>query len=143
MSKKLVLVRGMPGSGKSTIAAAMDTSWDSIQLEADMYFMDGGIYKFDADKLHHAHMWCQAETDQYLKKDYEVFVSNTFTTIKELRPYFDIALDNGILPAVYLAQNQFQNVHDVPQESLDRMKRRFVFDISDLVTEYREKLGMV
>lgn len=143
MSKKLVLVRGMPGSGKSTIAAAMDSSLECNHLEADMYFMVGGIYKFDADKLHHAHMWCQTETDRYLKKDQVVVVSNTFTTIKELRPYFDIALDNGILPAVYLAQNQFKNVHDVPQESLDRMKRRFVYDISALVTEYQETLGVV
>jgi AAA domain len=141
MNKKLVLIRGMPGSGKSTIAAAMDTELDSIHLEADMYFMFGGKYNFDAGLLHRAHMWCQEETDRYLKQDYVVVVSNTFTTIKELRPYFDIALSNGILPAVYLAQNQFKNIHDVPQESLDRMKRRFVYDISALVTEYQQTLG--
>lgn len=142
MNKKLILLRGLPGSGKSTIAAAMDKELDSIHLEADMFFMTDGTYKFDADLLHRAHMWCQNEADKYLKKDYVVIVSNTFTTIKELRPYFDIGFNNGILPVVYLAQNQFKNVHDVPEESLERMKRRFVFDVSPLVTEYKLKLGL-
>lgn len=139
--KKLILVRGIPGSGKSTIAAAAMDEFDSVHLEADMYFIKDGEYKFDADRLHQAHMWCQHETNRHLELDFLVVVSNTFTTIKELRPYFDIALEHKILPAVYLAQNQFSNIHNVPQESLDRMKRRFVFDISPLITEYQGKLS--
>jgi tRNA uridine 5-carbamoylmethylation protein Kti12 len=153
MSKKLILVRGTPGSGKSTLARQIEsevrhTTECVKHLEADQYFIKynsaTGVdeYIFDVSKLHQAHMWCEAETNKLLGLDYTVIVSNTFTTIKELRPYFDIALKNGILPTAYLAQNQFKNVHDVPQESLDRMKRRFVYDISDFVVTYQQKLGI-
>ena len=48
-TKKLILVRGLPGSGKSTIASAIDGSDESyapIHLEADMFFMENGEYKF-------------------------------------------------------------------------------------------------
>lgn len=152
MSKKLVIIRGTPGSGKSTLARSIENEFHRTtecakHLEADQYFIKynpatgENEYVFDVSKLHRAHMWCEAETNKLLGLDYTVIVSNTFTTIKELRPYFYIALAHGILPAVYLAQNQFKNVHDVPQESLDRMKRRFVYDISALVTEYQEKLA--
>ena len=84
MSKKLVLVRGIPGSGKSTLAKSLDVGLDYKHLEADMYFMvydpfTGEYeYKFDADRLHKAHVWCQDQTNYYLEEDYTVIVSNTF-----------------------------------------------------------------
>jgi hypothetical protein len=59
-------------------------------------------------------------------------VSNTFTTRRELKPYFNLAKEFGIVPVVYLAQNQFQNVHNVPAEKLQKMRDRFQYDISEL-----------
>ena len=92
---KLTLVRGIPGSGKSTLAKALAYSPDVMHLETDMFWMVDGEYKFDINRLREAHEWCQAETRKHLKNDFEVVVSNTFTTIKELRPYFDLAKDHG------------------------------------------------
>jgi predicted kinase len=129
---RLILIRGLPGSGKSTMADALCYNPDWVHKEADMYFYRDGEYKFDATKLFHAHGWCQAETALYLRKGTNVVVSNTFTTIKELRPYFDIAKQFGIVPTVLLAQNQFTNVHNVPEESLKRMRDRFQYDITEL-----------
>lgn len=129
---KLFLVRGLPGSGKSTIAEHLSRiSWMQ-HLEADMYFMKDGVYNFDINKLGAAHAWCQAETRECLREGNPVVVSNTFTTIKELRPYFDIAKEFNIVPNVILAQNCFQNEHNVPEETLAKMKARFVYDISEL-----------
>ena len=129
---KLVLIRGLPGSGKSTMAQALCYCPDWIHLEADQFWMQGGEYQFDASRLGEAHAWCQAQTRENLSHYVDVVVSNTFTTVKELRPYFDIAKEFGIVPNVFVAQNEFGNVHNVPAETLARMRARFAWDISEL-----------
>ncbi len=132
---KLVLIRGLPGSGKSTMAQTLCYNPDWIQLEADMFWMINGEYKFDASRLGEAHAWCQAKTREYLSQNFDVAVSNTFTTVKELRPYFDIAREFNIVPNVFVAQNEFDNVHNVPSDTLDKMRARFAWDIGDLFKE--------
>jgi predicted kinase len=132
---KLVLIRGLPGSGKSTMAKTLCYSPDWCHLEADQFWMINGEYKFDINRLREAHEWCQATTREYLTKDLDVVVSNTFTTVKELRPYFDIAREFNIVPNVFIAQNDFGNVHNVPTETLAKMRARFTWDISELFKE--------
>jgi predicted kinase len=129
---KLVLVRGIPGSGKSTVASAIGYSSDWMHLETDMFWMENGEYKFDVNRLREAHEWCQAKTREYLTLGMDVVVSNTFTTIKELRPYFDIAREFSIVPQVITCHAQYGNVHDVPEETLAKMRARFVYDIKEL-----------
>ena len=93
---KLTLVRGIPGSGKSTLAKALTEGSDAVHLETDMFWMVDGEYKFDINRLREAHEWCRTETRKHLKSGMDVVVSNTFTTIKELRPYFDLAKEFDI-----------------------------------------------
>lgn len=56
-----------------------------------MFFMRNGVYEFDQTKLSAAHQWCQEMTHKSLKDGFDTWVSNTFTTSRELRPYFEIA----------------------------------------------------
>lgn len=131
----LILVRGLPGSGKSTLAKSMvDSIKYTLHLEADMYFIDDatGKYVFQPELIKQAHEWCQKMTDQGIRDGNTVVVSNTFTTVKELKPYFDIAKKYNFVPTVILAQNQFKNVHNVPEETLKRMRDRFQYDVSEL-----------
>jgi predicted kinase len=126
---KLTLIRGLPGSGKSTLAKALGGE----HFEADMWFMHGGDkYVFDARELGAAHGWCQASVRSALAEGKDVVVSNTFTTIKELRPYFDIARAYDVVPTIILAQNQFKNLHGVPDDKLQAMRDRFVYDLTPL-----------
>lgn len=127
---RLILIRGLPGSGKSTIAKCYS---GAIHVEADMFHMnEDGVYDWKAERLGASHKWCQDTTAERLEAGYDVVVSNTFTTIKELRPYFNIAAANNIVPTVIIAQNEFNNIHAVPEEALTRMRKRFVWDISEL-----------
>lgn len=127
---KLVLVRGLPGSGKSTIAKNL-IGWYH-HLETDMFWMLNGEYVFDASRLGEAHTWCQNQTRELMTKGFSPVVSNTFTTKKELKPYFDIAKEFDIVPTIILCQSQWGNIHNVPEETLKRMEARFEYDIKDL-----------
>lgn len=127
---KLVLIRGLPGSGKSTLAKNL-IGWYQ-HLETDMYWMKDGEYKFDATKLGEAHAWCQNETRELLSKGFSPVVSNTFTTKKELQPYFEIARSFNIVPTIILCQGKWGNIHNVPEETLRKMEARFEYDITAL-----------
>lgn len=75
---ELILIRGLPGSGKTTLAEQIMKEWKEIRdgrgrqvkscklIAADDFFMVDGEYKFDPSKLSEAHAWCQRETRESL-----------------------------------------------------------------------------
>ena len=99
----------------------------SLHVEADMYFNSGGYYAFDASKLHLAHKWCQDRTRLYLANGQSVAVTNTSTTEKEVAVYAKIAAETGSMFVSLIAENRHEgvNVHNVPDETLHKMKNRF------------------
>lgn len=124
----LTLIRGLPGSGKSSVASMFK---GYIHLETDQFW--GPNYEFDRSRLGEAHAWCQAETRKWLLEwRTSVVVSNTFTTKEEMAPYFAIAKEAGIVPQVILCQGQWNSIHKVPADVIERMADRFEYDISDL-----------
>lgn len=134
----LILVRGIPGSGKSTLAKWISVDSTVLHFEADMFFVDRetGEYKFDGMRIGEAHEWCQSTTKQSLAEGYNVVVSNTFTRLKEMHPYFEMAKELNIVPTVYVAQGGFKNVHGVPDHVLDNMRKRFEYDVTPLYDEF-------
>lgn len=129
MAKELFLLRGLPGSGKSTLATQLGGSL----VEADRYFMDYGEYKFDASKLKEAHAWCRDQVRKWMEVDnagYDVdriVVSNTFTQEWEMKPYYELAEKYGYRVHSIVVENRHggKNVHNVPDEAIDRMRKRF------------------
>src|SRR5687768_3587586 len=129
----LIIIRGIPGSGKSTMAQKLLNSNEvDVHIEADMYHVVDGVYEWNAKNVHDAHIWCQNHTYMELANNKRVVVSNTFTTIKELKPYFEIAEKFNIVPKVIHCKGNFGNIHDVPEATLIKMKERFQEDISSL-----------
>lgn len=122
MKPTLVLIRGLPGSGKTTLAKAM-TGYR--HFEADDYFMVDGIYCFKREALKAAHAWCQSESFKSLAMNLNVVVSNTFTRRWEMQPYIDFAEKHAINLAIIPLYYQFQNIHNVPQEAINDMLERW------------------
>lgn len=115
---RLTVLRGMPGSGKSTYARKLPF----FHVEADMYHMRDGTYQWKPENVRKAHEWCQETVREALSKGMDVVVSNTFTTLKEIKPYESMPWSEFM---VVTMTGSFGNTHDVPQEALDKMKNRW------------------
>ena len=94
-----------------------------------MYFVDSeGNYKFDAEKLGHAHSWCQQEVYLAMATNWErIVVSNTFTTEKEMKPYFELAERYKFRVYSLIVENRHNGVnsHGAPEGTIEKMKNRF------------------
>jgi len=132
--KILILLRGLPGSGKSTFAKTMWSEY--VICEADDYFVDKetGEYKFNARDLPKAHNWCRFRVETFMKDNIaneqfysEIVVSNTFTQEWEMEEYFKLAKEYGYKVFTLIVENRHGGVngHGVPKEKLEQMKDRF------------------
>jgi len=135
MEKVLYIVRGVPGSGKTTFAKKL-VGEDFLVCEADKYFInqENGKYEFDISKIKDAHKWCQNMVENYMKDSMindqyypEIAVSNTFTQEWEMRPYFELAKTYGYKVFSVIVENRHggTNQHEVPEEVITKMCERF------------------
>lgn len=128
MNKVLYIVRGLPGSGKSTFAKILTGGSGPTHYEADMYFMQDGKYKFDASKLRFAHEWCKDRVLMDMMKEVPAIgVSNTFTQEWEMQAYMDLAKEYGYTVFTIIVENRHGGVneHNVPEDVLTKMRDRF------------------
>jgi predicted kinase len=139
--KKLKIMRGLPGSGKSSKAKTLTEA--SNIFSTDDYW--GENYDFDITRLGQAHNWNKMRVLSALKEGREVIcVDNTNTTWKEMKPYIRVAIENGYdvefiesesswwkgfiaSPTREAYNNVFveKTIHDVPIEAVDRMIARW------------------
>lgn len=121
----LLLIRGLPGSGKSTIARKY-AERGYRHYEADMFFITSdGQYVFEPKKIKQAHIWCQQMTHRALAHGKNVVVANTFTTRWEVQPYRDIAANVGCGIEIITATGNYKNIHGVPDHAIERMRARW------------------
>ena len=132
--KNLILLRGIPGSGKTSTAKLLGAGGaGTAHFEADMFFMKDGEYQFDASKLKDAHQWCLTSVEHAMLLNHTtndnstIIVSNTFTQAWEMDAYFKLAAAWDYRVTTLIVENRHGgvNVHGVPDEALTRMRDRF------------------
>ena len=130
--KELYIVRGIPGSGKSTFAKSICKSWQHV--ETDMFFMRDGEYKFNPSKLKEAHQWCKDRVHAMMRPtlwnllfNRTIVVSNTFTQEWEMKTFQVLARRFRYKVYTVIVENRHggKNQHGVPEDKLQAMKDRF------------------
>lgn len=132
--KVLIIIRGLPGSGKSFLAEAIRDSnrhyngiWPTTICEADDFFnLRTGKYEYVAALVSKAHQWCFNKCKEHIELGDEcVIVSNTATRQWEYKKYIDLAREYGYKVQVIDVHGEFENVHGVPEEHLTKMEERW------------------
>lgn len=139
--KKLILVRGLPGSGKSTIGQEYKKKHsDSCFICAtdEYWFRPDGIYDFNIELIGESHRWNQHRVEEILDEEVDsewdtiVVVDNTNITFQEMKPYIKMALVVGfeiefMEPSTswrYDVEECFKrNGHGVPYATILRMSQ--------------------
>ena len=135
MNKILVLVRGLPGSGKSSFCNLIADCRTAADDFPGLY--EGG---FHPELLPQAHEFCQRTTRENLVPGARwrpiVAVDNTFSQRWELEPYLRMASELGVRVNVVdlydggLTDEQLvaRNTHGVPIEGIQAMRARWELD---------------
>ncbi len=122
---RCVILRGLPGSGKSTFAKRLAVEHGFIHLEADAHFYVNGEYRFDPARVADAHALVVRDALAQLQLGARVVVANTHARLWEMA---------GIVGAASLVQRSFcivelkgaySNIHDVPDTVISGMIARW------------------
>lgn len=121
--QKLTLIRGLPGSGKSTMARKIALETGALHVEADMWVDYSRPYTTEAARM--AHAICQEQAHKSIHYGRDTVVSNTFTRQWEMQPYLDMAERTGAQVEIITATGDYGSIHDVPDEVIQAMRERW------------------
>lgn len=126
----LILLRGLPGAGKSALAYVLSEKNTYPIFSVDDFFTDErtGEYVFNFSDNHLAYKQCEELSRDAMKQNIaKVFVHNTFTMDWELEPYLKLASKFNYALFVVTVENYHgtQNTHGVSEEQLQKMAEKY------------------
>lgn len=128
---KVIILSGLPGSGKSTFVKSLGKGAEVVS--ADSFFIVNGEYKFDVAKLGEAHNKCLRDFNTLLalcaEEETVLVVDNTNTTVLELAPYVALAqaYDHEVELHTFHVSPEVsakRNVHGVTLKTCEHMAKR-------------------
>jgi predicted kinase len=137
----MIIMRGLPGSGKSTLVTKLLSDGPAFVCSADDFFVDAsGEYHWDPKRIHEAHQVTQARAKKYVELGMSpIIVDNTNTMVWEARPYVENAVANGYAVEVLQPSTPWcfdpvelakRNKHNVPEASIRKMLNRWETDFT-------------
>ena len=128
----LILLRGLPGSGKTLLASIIlqsPSGYEPEILSVDDFFVNNdGVYDFDPTKIKEAENYCQFRCSERMRQQKaRIVVANTFTHDWEMEEYFKMAERYNYRVHTVIVENRHgnTNIHNVPEDKLQELEERF------------------
>ena len=158
---KCWILRGYPGSGKSTFAETISKEESAVIVSADNFWIDSfGKYNFDASKLKLAHQDCFDKFKEAVLSGRNVIVDNTNLKYDDAKKYLDFLVTNNNLnetiysvvfkeisyndieKAISLRTNR-EDGKNIPEDKMRMMHRLFKNDIRhNILSDFQGKIGL-
>lgn len=148
---QIKILRGLPGSGKNYYIEQLKKDGKIVfECSADLFFVDkDGVYMFDPKRIGEAHKYSKDTFWYHLKiwnrfladpvgnieiieryKNHVLICNNTNTTLLEMDPYITMCdIFEHPYEIIWMkcsAETSIErNVHNVPEETIRRMAKRF------------------
>jgi predicted kinase len=140
--RKLCIIRGLPGSGKSCLAkvikqeASITYDTQPVICSTDNFWdKETGTYNYRPHLLDIAHGWCRGIVcDEMLHQRELIILDNTNTTFKEIAPYLELAAAFGYDVDIFEPTNPWSKdpnecvkrcTHNVPLTIIQKMAERW------------------
>ena len=120
-----VILRGLPGSGKTTWAARLAAEQGYVHLEADQHFMVNGRYRFDPARVADAHALVARAALDAMQTERRVVIANTHVRLWEMAAIIGAANLAGKSFCFVECTAAWGNVHAVPEDAITRMRMRW------------------
>uniref|UniRef100_A0A8C6HSQ4 NEDD4-binding protein 2-like 2 n=1 Tax=Mus spicilegus TaxID=10103 RepID=A0A8C6HSQ4_MUSSI len=141
LQKLLILLRGLPGSGKTTLSRILlGQSRDGIVFSTDDYFHHQDGYRYNVNQLGDAHDWNQNRAKQAIDQGRSpVIIDNTNTQAWEMKPYVEMAIGKGYRVEFHEPETWWKfdpeelekrNKHGVSRKKIAQMLDRYEFQMS-------------
>lgn len=137
-TQSIIILRGAPGSGKTTIARYlkkrnyMNVSW--MIVSADDYFTsETGRYQYDATQIQAAHNWCFSLYCRFVDSGKNVILDNTNHQLSEYVKYIKFAGKKGIKPIVYHCVGKYVSTKNISDKVMNIHLNQFQVTTLDLL----------
>ncbi|KAM4859954.1 uncharacterized protein RHO17_014837 [Thomomys bottae] len=141
LQKLLILLRGLPGSGKTTLSRILlSQSRDGIVFSTDDYFHHQDGYRYNVNQLGDAHDWNQNRAKQAIDQGRSpVIIDNTNTQAWEMKPYVEMAIGKGYRVEFHEPETWWKfdpeelekrNKHGVSRQKIAQMLDRYEYQMS-------------
>jgi predicted kinase len=137
--KQLIILRGLPGCGKSSLAKQL-TSHHGVSYSTNDFFMENNVYRFDVSKLKDAHMWNQQRTLVAMKNAEPLVVVDNCNIKKwEAKPYVEMGIKYGYTITFTTVDTPWKfnptelankNIHNVTEKMIERMLDQWESDFT-------------
>ncbi len=120
----LILIRGLPGSGKSTIAQHLT---QYVIDDDDFYTKDDGTYNFTCDMIEPCHAWMLSYCEYLMSTGGDISITSPLISEVRINRFMDLANKYSYEFHSIIKENRHigTSIHNVPDDQLNEMKRKF------------------